>query len=219
MEVSFPYFAAMYSNVWTVISDVGEGLKNCIEAHYNIKYPFESNKNIGSHLDLKLWLQMWPNHTSLLEVTVCSVGGLMSWCAWELSQFRPAVVMSSLAIIASKKVPGLENKVYGYPVDSRWRNCWWLSPVCRWVRWDSSYHSWWRTGELCLRGNQFCFYLKPMNITLKINYENRLLTEKAIKLKTFTIGNFSAFIFPYFSRRYSLQKCCFSSGLNRLVSR
>ena len=55
---------------------MGEGLKNYIEAHYNIKYPFESNKNIGSHLDLKLCLQMWPNHTSFLEVTVWSVGAL-----------------------------------------------------------------------------------------------------------------------------------------------
>lgn len=84
---------------------MGEGLKNYTEAHYNIKYPFESNKNTGSHLGLKQWLQMWPNHTSLLEVTVYGVGGLTSWCAWELSQFRPAVVMSSLTIIASKKSP------------------------------------------------------------------------------------------------------------------
>ena len=37
-----------------------------------------------------------------------------------------------------------------------------------------------------------------MNIALKINYESRVLTEKAIKLKTFTMGSFSAFIFSTF---------------------
>ena len=37
-----------------------------------------------------------------------------------------------------------------------------------------------------------------MNITFKINDESRVLIEKAIKLKTFTMGNFSAFIFSTF---------------------
>ena len=159
---------------------------------------------------------MWPNHASLLEVTACSVGDLLSWCAWEWSQFRPAVVMSSLTIIASKKVPGLDNKGYGYPVDSRWRNCQWLSPAHRQVRQNSNYHSWWRTGELWKTGS---FYVEPMNITSKINYESRVLIEKAIKLKDIYNGTFFCFYFLYFSCRYSLQKGYFSSGLNRLVSR